>query len=46
MQATPKWTVSYMMEPVGSSPEDLRARMDDEIARWAPVIKTANVKLN
>jgi hypothetical protein len=34
------------MEPIGSSPEDLRARMDGEIARWALVIKAANVKLN
>ena len=24
----------------------LRARMDDEIGRWAPVIQAANVKLN
>jgi tripartite-type tricarboxylate transporter receptor subunit TctC len=35
-----------MMEPVGSSPEELRARIDGEIARWAPVIQAANVKLN
>ena len=34
------------MEPVGSSSEELRAQMDGEIARWAPVIKSANVKLN
>ncbi len=37
---------AQLMEPVGSSPEDLRARMDGEIARWAPVIKAANIKLN
>jgi len=37
---------TQLMEPVGSSPEDLRARMDGEIARWAPVIKAANVKIN
>ena len=37
---------TQLMEPVGSSPEQLRARMDGEIARWAPVIKAANVKLN
>lgn len=37
---------AQLMEPVGSSPEELRARMDAEIARWAPVIKAANVKLN
>jgi tripartite-type tricarboxylate transporter receptor subunit TctC len=34
------------MEPVGSSPDELRARMDSEIERWAPVIKAANVTLN
>jgi len=37
---------TQLMEPVGSSPEQLRARMEGEIARWAPVIKSANVKLN
>jgi tripartite-type tricarboxylate transporter receptor subunit TctC len=37
---------AQLMEAVGSSPEELRARMDGEIARWAPVIKAANVKLN
>jgi tripartite-type tricarboxylate transporter receptor subunit TctC len=37
---------TQLMVPVGSSPDDLRARMDGEIARWAPVIKAANVKIN
>ena len=37
---------TQLMEPVGSSPEELRARMNGEIARWAPVIKAANVKVN
>jgi tripartite-type tricarboxylate transporter receptor subunit TctC len=37
---------AQLMEPVGSSPDELRARMDAEIARWAPVIKAANVKIN
>ena len=37
---------AQLMEPVGSSPDELRARMDGEIARWAPVIKAANVKVN
>jgi len=37
---------AQLMEPVGSSPGELRARMEAEIARWAPVIKAANVKLN
>ena len=37
---------TQLMEPVGSSPEELRARMNGEIARWAPVIKAAKVKVN
>jgi tripartite-type tricarboxylate transporter receptor subunit TctC len=37
---------AQLMEPIGSSPEELRARMDSEIERWAPVIKAANVKVN
>ena len=37
---------TQLMEPVGSSPEEFRARIDGEIARWAPVIKAANVKVN
>lgn len=37
---------SQLMEPVDSSPGELRARMEAEIARWAPVIKAANVKIN
>jgi tripartite-type tricarboxylate transporter receptor subunit TctC len=37
---------TQLMEPVGSSPADFRALIDGEIARWAPVIKAANVKVN
>jgi tripartite-type tricarboxylate transporter receptor subunit TctC len=37
---------TQLMEPAGSSPAQLRARMDGEIARWAPVIKAADIKLN
>jgi tripartite-type tricarboxylate transporter receptor subunit TctC len=37
---------AQLMEPVGSSPEQLREKMDGEIARWAPVIKAANVTVN
>ncbi|HZL30084.1 MAG TPA: tripartite tricarboxylate transporter substrate binding protein [Pseudolabrys sp.] len=35
-----------LMEPVGNSPAEFRARIDGEIARWAPVIKAADVKVN
>ena len=37
---------TQLMEPVVSSPDELRARMDGEIERWAPVIEAANVTLN
>jgi tripartite-type tricarboxylate transporter receptor subunit TctC len=35
-----------LMEPVGNSPAEFRARIDGEITRWAPVIKAADVKVN
>jgi tripartite-type tricarboxylate transporter receptor subunit TctC len=37
---------AQLMEPVGSSPEEFRTLMNNEIARWAPVIKAADVKVN
>jgi tripartite-type tricarboxylate transporter receptor subunit TctC len=37
---------TQLMEPVGSTTQEFRARMNGEIARWAPVIKAANVKVN
>jgi tripartite-type tricarboxylate transporter receptor subunit TctC len=37
---------TQLMEVVGGSPEEFRALIDGEIARWAPVIKAANVKVN
>jgi tripartite-type tricarboxylate transporter receptor subunit TctC len=37
---------TQLMEPVGSTPEEFRARIDGEIARWAAVIKAAGIKVN
>ncbi len=37
---------AQMMEAVGSSPEEFRATIDREIARWAPVIKAAKITIN
>jgi len=37
---------AQLMEPVGNSPAEFRARIDGEIARWAPVIRAANIKVN
>ena len=36
---------AQLMEPVRGTPEELRARIDGEIARWAPVIKAAKIKI-
>ena len=37
---------AQLMEPIGNTPAEFRARIDGEIGRWAPVIKAANVKVN
>jgi tripartite-type tricarboxylate transporter receptor subunit TctC len=37
---------TQLMEPVGSSPAEFRAFINGEIARWGPVIKAANIKVN
>ena len=37
---------AQLMEPIGSSPAEFRNRIEAEIARWAPVIKAANIKVN
>jgi tripartite-type tricarboxylate transporter receptor subunit TctC len=37
---------AQLMEPIGNSPAEFRARIDGEIARWGPVIAAANIKVN
>ena len=37
---------TQFMEPVGNSPAAFRAVIDGEIARWAPIIKAGDVKIN
>ena len=37
---------TQMMEPVGDTPEQFRALIDADLARWTPVIKAANIKVN
>ena len=32
------------IEPGGSTPRELRAQVEDEVARWAKVIKDAGIK--
>jgi tripartite-type tricarboxylate transporter receptor subunit TctC len=35
---------TQLMEPVGNSPQEFRAKIDAEIGRWSPVIKAAGIK--
>ena len=37
---------AQLMEPIGNSPAEFRARIEAEIGRWDPVIKAANVRIN
>jgi tripartite-type tricarboxylate transporter receptor subunit TctC len=37
---------AQLMEPIPGTPEEFRARIDADVARWAPVIKAANIKVN
>ncbi|HEU5017572.1 MAG TPA: tripartite tricarboxylate transporter substrate binding protein [Pseudolabrys sp.] len=41
--AVEKKLATYLMEPVGSTPEQFRAVINGEITRWAPVIKAAHI---
>ncbi len=35
-----------LMVPIGNSPDQFRAAIANEIVRWQPVIKAANIKIN
>jgi tripartite-type tricarboxylate transporter receptor subunit TctC len=37
---------AQLMEPIPTSPGEFRARIDADIARWSPVIKAANIRIN
>jgi tripartite-type tricarboxylate transporter receptor subunit TctC len=37
---------AQIMEPRPTTPEEFRARIDADIARWKPVIEAANIKIN
>jgi tripartite-type tricarboxylate transporter receptor subunit TctC len=37
---------TQLMEPVGNSPAEFRAVIEREVARWAPVIKAIDLKIN
>ena len=37
---------AQIMEPLPTTPEEFRARIDADIARWKPVIEAANIRMN
>jgi tripartite-type tricarboxylate transporter receptor subunit TctC len=37
---------TQFMEPIGNSPAQFRAVINAEVARWAPIIKAADIRLN
>src|SRR6266853_6083080 len=37
---------TQLMEPIPGTPKEFRARIDADLARWAPVIKAANIRIN
>jgi tripartite-type tricarboxylate transporter receptor subunit TctC len=37
---------AQLMEPIGSTTAEFRAKIEAEIARWGPVIKAAGIKVN
>lgn len=37
---------AQLMEPIPTTAKQFRARIDAEIARWTPVIKAANIRIN
>jgi len=37
---------AQLMEPIPSTPAAFRARIDAELARWAPVVKAADIRVN
>jgi tripartite-type tricarboxylate transporter receptor subunit TctC len=37
---------AQIMEPLPTTPEEFRARIDADIARWKPVIDAANIRMN
>jgi len=38
--------LAQLMEPIPGTPAQFRARIDADLARWAPVIKATNIRMN
>jgi tripartite-type tricarboxylate transporter receptor subunit TctC len=37
---------AQLMEPIPTTPAEFRARIDADLARWAPVIRAVNIRIN
>jgi tripartite-type tricarboxylate transporter receptor subunit TctC len=37
---------AQLMEPIGNTPAEFRAKIEADVVRWAPVIKAANIRIN
>ena len=37
---------TQIMEPIPTTPAQFRAKIDADLARWAPVIKALDLKIN
>jgi tripartite-type tricarboxylate transporter receptor subunit TctC len=37
---------AQLMEPIGNTPAEFKAKMEADVARWAPVIKAAIIRIN
>jgi tripartite-type tricarboxylate transporter receptor subunit TctC len=36
---------AYGLEPIGSSPAEFKATIDEDVGQWRKIIKDANIKL-
>jgi tripartite-type tricarboxylate transporter receptor subunit TctC len=37
---------AQLMEPIPGTPAEFRARIDADLARWAPIIRAAKIRVN
>jgi tripartite-type tricarboxylate transporter receptor subunit TctC len=37
---------TQLMEPIPTTPAQFRAKIDADLARWSPIIKTLNLRIN
>jgi tripartite-type tricarboxylate transporter receptor subunit TctC len=37
---------TQLMEPIPTTPAQFRAKIDADLARWSPIIKALNLRIN